>query len=130
MEEYGIYFGMASLALGLIAHVARATWKVSQINSDIREYLDAQIDNLQRDINHLEKSDMERADSLRREFGETGSALRTKMHEMETWNRDVFVRKDSFESAINRLEKATENAVNKIDRRLDAMFEWFKNHGA
>lgn len=125
--EYGIYIGLASLALAIIAHAVRVTWQVSRIDKEIREYNDAQVDNLARDITKLERAGMERAETLRHEFGETGTALRTKIHEVETWNRDTFVRKDSFEMVISRIEKTMEKAVDKIENRIEQMFERAKN---
>lgn len=125
--EYGIYIGLASLALAIVAHAVRVTWQVSRIDKEIREYNDAQVDNLARDITKLERAGMERAETLRHEFGETGTALRTKIHEVETWNRDTFVRKDSFEMVISRIEKTMEKAVDKIENRIEQMFERAKN---
>lgn len=117
--EYGIYVGIATLALALIVHSIRATWRVSQIDRDSRTYTDAQIDNLQRDLVRLEKAGMERADTIRHEFGETASALRTKIHEVETWNRDTFVRKESFEMVVNRIEKSLEKLGDRFEEKLD-----------
>jgi hypothetical protein len=125
--EYGIYVGLGT-AVAILVHAVRATWKLSRVEKELRDYFDAQVDNLQLDVAKLERSGTERAETLRHEFGETGTALRTKIHEVETWSRDTFVRKDSFETAISRIEKTTENAVNKIDKRLDSMFEWFKQN--
>jgi len=126
--EYGLYFGMASLALALIAHVARATWKVSQIDKDIRLELDAQIDNVNRDITKLEKDGMERAETLRHEFGETGNALRTKIHEIETWGRDTFVRRDSFEAAVTRIEKNSDKGFDRLEKRLEDLIKNFQKN--
>lgn len=121
--ENVMYVGMATLALAFIVHVIRATWRISRIERDNREYIDAQIDNLQRDIVNLEKAGMARADTLRHEFGETGAALRVKIHEVETWNRDTFVRKDSFEMVISRIEKSMEKAWDRFEEKLDKIAE-------
>jgi len=125
--EYGTYVTMATFALAFVAYVARATWKVSQIEKDIRLYLDAQLDNLHLDQDKRERENVERAETIRREFGETGNALRTKIHEIETWIRDEFVRTESFEAAINRLEKNSDKGFDRLEKRLDDVFKLFKN---
>jgi uncharacterized membrane protein YheB (UPF0754 family) len=121
--EYGIYGTIAAVAVGVIVHMIRATWALSRVEKDISDYFDAKIDNIQRDIQKIERAGMDRAEALRHEFGETGAALRTKIHEVETWNRDTFVRKESFEMVVNRIEKSMEKAVDKIEKRIENMFE-------
>lgn len=130
--EYGIYISVATL-LALIAHAVRATWHLRGIEIEIRADMEAQNDNLQRDIGKmggeitkLEKSGMERAETLRHEFGETGNALRTRMHEMETWNRDTFVRKESFEMVISRIEKTFEKSVEKLEKSIEKLGDRFE----
>ena len=132
--DIGIYISIGTAA-AVLAYVVRATWSARGIETDIRKDMneyrqiaDAQLEKLHRDVSQMEGTGVKLAETLRHEFGETGQALRTKIHEIETWNRDTFVRKDSFEAAIARIEKTTENAVNKIDKRLDIMFEWVKQN--
>jgi hypothetical protein len=121
--EYGIYAGLGSLAVAIIVHAVRATWALRDLEKGLKEYFDAQVDNTHRDVMNLERSGMERAETLRHEFGETGNALRTKIHEMETWNRDTFVRKDSFEMVINRIEKSMEKLGDRFEEKLDKLVE-------
>lgn len=54
-------------------------------------------------------------ETMRRETGETAAALRTKIHEIETWARDEFVRKNSFENALSRIEKSVDRLSEKLD---------------
>jgi hypothetical protein len=44
-------------------------------------------------------------EKMGREFGEIAAAIRQKIHEVETWARDEFVRKGSFEHGMGRVEK-------------------------
>ena len=122
----------AGTALAAIGYAVRITWKISRIEKavrddsdlkikNVRDAFDAEIDNLQRDVVRLERAAGERAETLRHEFGETGGALRTKIHEVETWNRDTFVRKDSFEMVIGRLEKSLEKLGDKIEDRIERL---------
>lgn len=119
--EYGIYIGGATLALAIIAHAVRVTIWVNRIDKEARDYVDAQIDNMQRDILNGERNGLNRADTIRNEFGETAAALRQKIHEIETWNRDTFVRKESFDLVISRMETAMNKAMDKIESRIEAL---------
>jgi hypothetical protein len=123
-----IYISLGT-AVVVIAHIIRATWNARGLVSEMREHIDAQLDNLQRDVTKLEKTGMERAETLRHEFGETGQALRAKIHEMETWNRDNFVRTDVFDSVVNRIEKSMEKGFDKIDKHIENAFQRFQKNG-
>lgn len=123
IENLGLWIAGLTFAAAMIAYSAKITWKVRDIEREIREDMDAQIENLQRDVGKLSSKQTEREDHLRREFGETASALRTKIHEMETWNRDTFVRKESFEGVIGRLESSIEKLGDKLEARIDKAVE-------
>jgi hypothetical protein len=122
VTDYGIYISVGTL-LALITAVVKLTWKLGEIEAEVRADMGAEIDNVTRDVRMNERAATDRAETLRHEFGETGAALRTKIHETETWNRDTFVRKDSFEMVIGRLEKSIDKLGDKIEDRLDKMFE-------
>lgn len=121
--EYGIYVGGATLALSLIAYAVRLTWKVSDVEKEIRADMDAQIDNLQRDIANMKSAGADRADTMRHESGEMGSAIRAKIHEVEMFVRDKFVSKDSFELVVSRLEKSMEKLGDKIEEKMDRLVD-------
>lgn len=111
----------AGTALAAIGYAVRITWKISRIEKEIRDDFNAEIDNCQRDNAKLVRESLDRGETLRHEFGETAAALRTKIHDVETWNRDTFVRKDSFEMVIGRLEKSLEKLGDKIEDRLEKL---------
>lgn len=125
MAEAGIYISIGT-ALAVIAYAVKLTWQASRIEKEQREYTDAQIDNLRRDMISVERGSVERADTLRHETGEMGAALRTKIHDVEMWTRDTFVRKDSFEMVIGRLEKSIDKLGDKIEEKLDRLTERFQ----
>lgn len=50
--------------------------------------------------------------------GEVATALRTKIHELELWARDTFVRRDSFLTVINEVRNGIGDLGKQIDRRL------------
>jgi phage host-nuclease inhibitor protein Gam len=120
VSEPAIYLSVGTL-LALVGAIVKLTWGASKVAQEIREEMSAEVDNLQRDISSLTRTSADRAETLRHEFGETGNALRTKIHEVETWNRDTFVRKDSFDMVIGRLEKSLEKMSDKIEDRIDRL---------
>lgn len=120
VADYAIYVSVGT-AVAVVGGVVRIVWSLSRIEKGIRDDFNAEIDNCQRDNAKLVRESFDRGETLRHEFGETASALRTKIHEMETWNRDTFVRKDSFEMIIGRLEKSIEKMGDKIEDRIEKL---------
>ena len=121
-----------AVLLALAGAVIKLAFAVGGKNRQIEdqsgsiEQMEAEIDNLQRDNVKLRADVLERLETMRHETGEMGNALRTKIHDVETWNRDTFVRKDSFEMVIGRLEKSIEKLGDKIEDRLDRIASNFK----
>jgi hypothetical protein len=126
VADTGIYVAIGTFCLALLAYAVKLTWQVSRIEQEQREYTDAQVDNLKRDMTNLERDSVGRGDNIRQETGEMGAALRQKVHEMETWNRDTFVRKDSFELVVGRIEKSIEKMTDKLEDKIDKMAERFQ----
>lgn len=122
MQEYLPYISVGTLA-ALVVYAVRATWVIRNIDKEVRDDMDAHVENLTRDIAKLERDSASRIENLRLEAGEMGQALRTKIHDTETWNRDNFVRKDSFELIVGRLEKSIEKLGDKLEDKLERAFE-------
>lgn len=101
---------MGSLALNLGIAIVGATWGIAKIKDTVRDAMDF----------HKKEFDNE-IDAIGRSFGETVSAMRQKIHEIETWARDEFVRKGSFEAAINRMESTVSDQFKKLESRLERM---------
>lgn len=59
------------------------------------------------------------SDATQRNFGETVHAMQQKIHEIETWSRDEFVRKQSFEQGIDRVEKTLAVRDERLEHRLE-----------
>lgn len=53
--------------------------------------------------------------------------LSAKIFKIEIWARDEFVRKTSFEAAINRMEKGMENMASKIETAVEKMATRMEN---
>ena len=128
MSELGIYLNIGTLVT-LIGATGSIVWKFSLIEKDNREWTEALIDNLRRDMTDLERGNIAKTEELRKETGEMGHSLRTKIHEIETWNRDTFVRNETFESVISRIEKSIEKFSEKLEEKLDkALDRYFSGH--
>lgn len=115
--------GSALAGIGLVATIVGMIVKTTRSISKTESYMDAQVENLQRDVARLEREAMARGDIYRQEFGETAAALRTKIHEVEVFARDHFISKDTFTSTIGRFEKALDNLGDRIEKRFDKFAE-------
>jgi len=101
---------IASFVLTAVIMLVTVTWRVSQAVADLRKAIEASRDEIEA-----------KQDSRYREFGETAAALRTKIHEVETWSRDTFVRKDSFEGGLSRIEKMIGDRFGGVEARMERM---------
>lgn len=104
------WIAVGSLCLNMGIAVVGATWGIGKIRDAVRDAIEK----------HREKYDAD-LDAMGRSVGEGIAAIRQKVHEVETWARDAFVRKDSFESAMGRLEDTVTNQFDKIEARLERM---------
>lgn len=84
------------MALGLLVNLiliaVGGTWKLGQLERSLH----SAIEKSRKEID-------DRIDSQAREFGETASAMRQKIHEVELWARDTFMRRDGFYSVKDEL---------------------------
>src|SRR5689334_15871740 len=101
---------IGSLALNIGIAVVGATMGIAKIKDAVRDAMDEHRDEFDAKI-----------EQLGRNFGETAAAIREKVHQVEVWARDEFVRKQSFEGAVSRMEKAVDDKFNGIIDRLDRM---------
>lgn len=101
---------IGSLCLNVGIAVVGATWGISKIKDAVRDAIEK----------HREKYDND-LDDMGRSFGEGLSAIRQKVHDLETWIRDEFVRKGSFEGSQSRMERIVSEEFGKMEKRLDRM---------
>jgi uncharacterized protein YukE len=102
--------GIASLVLNAGGILVALTWGVSKIKDAIRE----EIEDHRREVDR-------KIDELRQQTGETIAAIRTKINETELWNRDTFMRRDSFYKVMEEHSANMRGAFDKIDARLERM---------
>lgn len=101
---------IASFILTAGGMLVAVTWRLSQTEISLREAINASRDDIE-----------DKQDRMTREFGETVTAIRQKVHEIETWARDEFVRKSSFDNAMGRVEKMLGDQFDRIEIRMDRM---------
>jgi hypothetical protein len=57
----------------------------------------------------------------RLDVGETVRAMQQKISDVEKWARDTFVRKESFDAVLARLERAQEVRDDRLERQFNAI---------
>lgn len=122
MNDPALYVSGATV-IAVVGYAVKLTWKFRDLEKEMREDSDDKIKSIKADYDKAVREHMNDLDTMRHEFGETVAAVRTKIHDVEMWNRDTFVRKDSFEMVIGRLEKSIEKLGDKIEDRIDKMVE-------
>lgn len=137
----GLDYQLIALFITITTGGAGVVWRLTRVEANIRQSiaaetraledrivaetkaLDEKIATLTAKLAAIEKQAVVDLDVTRREIGETVAAIRTKVHEIETWARDEFVRKNSFEAVITRMEKGLETLGERIDKRLERLAE-------
>jgi hypothetical protein len=101
---------LATIFLTALTLAVGATWGISRSEKSLKEE-DAK----------LHKYTDEELAKVRREFGETATAIRHKLHEIELWSRDHFVLRPSFDVALGHVTHAIQQMEEKIEVRLTRM---------
>jgi hypothetical protein len=105
-----------TLVLNVCLTLYSGGWNLSSKLSDMEKRLGSAITAV--------KTDLEtRQDKAVRENGESLSALRQKIHEVEMWARDTFVRRDSFLAVVNEVKQGFNDLGKRIEQRLERMEE-------
>lgn len=60
-------------------------------------------------------------DDMRKSFGDTGSAIRQKINEVELWTRDHFVPNNHFDQIIKMHDKQNDMLVAKFDSGMQRL---------
>lgn len=109
-EHLGVAIAAGAFLLHFLVTIIGGIWKLSQMEISLRGAIDAS-----------GKEIDERIDQQARQFGETASALRAKITEVEIWARDNFVRRDSFYKVTGDLSADIKDMGKDITARLDRM---------
>lgn len=101
---------IASFVLTAGGVLVKVTWNLRDMEAGLREAIAKSRDEIE-----------ERQDRMMREFGETAQAIRQKVHQVETWARDEFVRREDFDKVSGDLASALDRLGDKIEARLVRM---------
>lgn len=105
---------LSSLALNILVALVGLTWGVGKIRDATMGAINKQIEKLQT------KVDVD-IDSMARSFGETNSAIREKIREVELFGRDTFLRRDSFYKTMELISADMKTQFGKVESRLERM---------
>jgi hypothetical protein len=117
--------GIAAVTFGvsLMGSAIAGTWvlgksrdkvhaKINAVATEINEKIDAKTRELENKINS-------EADISSNRFGDSLSAMRQKLTDVELWNRDNFVSKQTFTLVIQETRSSWQRFEDKLDKRLD-----------
>ena len=108
--------------------IAAVTWKISGIEKTLKDAIIEERKSIDGEHVAIRREFSDELDVVRREIGEVGTALRTKIHDVETWSRDNFARRGSlgemrldmneqFKAMRAAMEKRFDKMEDKIDHR-------------
>lgn len=131
---------VGTLALGMLVAAVGATWAVGRNNDAIIDKLckrmDAKHDILAAEQRSMERRLDDRIDNSGHDVGESLTAMRTKIGEVEQntsrieiWNRDNFVSKSTFTAVIQQTNDFLRRFEDKIDKRFDKTDDTMKDIG-
>lgn len=103
---------LATLVLSFVVSAISGTWILGKSRAKLTEKIDEVRLELERKID-------QETDIAVHDFGETVSAIRAKINEMELWNRDTFVTKATFNLVAAQNRDFWQRFEDKLDRRLD-----------
>jgi hypothetical protein len=106
-EAITVLVGVGGLLLQTIALIAAGIWRLSRTEAAIRQEIAS---------HRIENAD--RVDTAVRQIGETFTAFRTKITEVELYLRDNYVRRDSFQSVVGQVMGDMKTIGDRIEARL------------
>ncbi|MCW5693309.1 MAG: hypothetical protein KIT48_13190 [Pseudolabrys sp.] len=99
---------------GLSDRLSSMEGKIMAAVKEHRDAVDTAVDKSRAELN-------EKAETIRREFGETIKALQAKISDFEKWTRDTFVRRDSFLKVTDEVKQALTDRDASADKRFDRL---------
>lgn len=120
---YTTIAGVVASIIGIFTWLSRERRDLrADVDRDISES-NAEIDNVRRDIEDLDRASRADRESIRKEVGETGHALRTKMHEVEKYVRDEYVHTKTFDLVVGELKSSVDKGIERLEKYFDKSME-------
>lgn len=124
-EKISIAVASIAVLLSFIVSIVGATWALSRSGNKLYEKvnlkLEADKDELATRLNEIDAKFSVDIKSAERNFGETVSAIRQKVSDVELWGRDNYVTKNTFNMVISEIKDSWLRLEEKIDRRFDKL---------
>jgi hypothetical protein len=114
-----VALGVIGLLLNTGILAVTGTWKLAQLKDEFKTLLKTHREDM--DV-HLRshRDDIDVAiNAVRRECGEGLSAIRTKIHEVEVWARDTYVRRDSFYKVADQVQGDMKSMASDLKAQLE-----------
>lgn len=106
----GVIIGAVTIVVNILVLSIGGTWKLSELKASLVKEI------------HESKEEVEAGHAKYvREVGESLSALREKVREVELYCRDTFMRRDSFYEVNRANTEALKALGEKIEARLERM---------
>lgn len=109
-EHLPTIISIAGFVLTAVTTLVAMTWRLSAVVIELKDAIAASRAEVE-----------ERQEIIVRQFGETAQAIRQKIHEVEIWARDEFVRREGFYKVRDDLVGDLKNMGDKIEARLERM---------
>lgn len=121
LESPGTLIAGGALLFTILCAAVSLTWRISRLELSLRKEIRSSHDEV--DIKHATAAQeyKERNEQNIKMFGESSAALRQKIHEVELWMRDTFVRRDGYYKVQEAMENSIKALGDKIDIRLERM---------
>ncbi len=128
---------LATLGFTVLVAGVGATWGIGRVRDAVRDELsvseqriEAKIEDIERTlagkVEDVERTSNSRIEGLRHEVGEGISAVRQKIHEVELWGRDNYVKQKQYDAFITLLTQnlrmefqKLEDRFNRVEDKLD-----------
>lgn len=120
-DSAGTIIAACAFALTVLGAVVTLTWRLSRLELSLRNEIRKSHDEVDKKHEEAAVRAEERNDLNVRQFGETVAALRQKIHELELWVRDTFVRRDGYYKVQEAVEASIKALGDKMDIRLERM---------
>lgn len=111
--------------LGFVVHgvimIVMGTWKLASVKETLAQALADHREQQTTEINDTRAKLYSEVDRLRRETGESILAIRQKVHDIETWSRDTFLRADQFMPVFREFTEKMDERLDKISESIQAL---------
>lgn len=110
-----------SLIIALIGMSGGFVWKLSRVETALRHDIVASENTLRKDFGVSKDEIDKKQDIHSHDFGETITAMREKINQVELYAANTYVRRDGFYKVQEQLTTDIKVLGDKIDKRLERM---------